>query len=200
MKLAVFALTLFSNICMASPTLQQLSEILASEIQLPVRQFSTRDFGREKYLKAVSVLVAENTAKQDLLRVLKVLPQGAHAFIGTTRNLSKQGAEGVELVAFVSKNNLDILRVAQSDGINFGLTTESIVSKLESWDKAYGIDIWQAETDTIQLTFKKLPEDLSGFQKEVYAFCPDIVDQGSGNINDIGNYLKNRNALYLWWD
>ncbi|MEW8390464.1 MAG: DUF4253 domain-containing protein [Candidatus Thiodiazotropha sp.] len=200
MKFVALILILFNNICMAAPTLQELSKILATEIQSPVRQFSTRDYGREKYLEAVSVLVPEHTAKNDLLRIRKILPEGAHAFVGTTRNLSKQGAEGVELVVFASDNHLDILRVAQTDGVNFGLTTESIVSKLESWNKEYGVDIWQAETDTIQLTLNILPADLEAFQKEVYAFCPDIVDQGSGNINDIGNYLKQGKAVYLWWD
>ncbi|WP_458576359.1 DUF4253 domain-containing protein [Aliamphritea spongicola] len=105
-----------------------------------------------------------------------------------------------ELVVFASDNQLDILKVAQTDGINHDLTNDLIVSRLESWDKAYGIDIWQAESDTIQLTFKTLPDDIAAFQEEIYAFCPDIIDQGSGDINDIGNYLRQANSVYLWWD
>ena len=77
---------------------------------------------------------------------------------------------------------------------------QATIDKLKEWDKAYDIDIWQAETDTIQITLKNLPEDIPSFARDVYKFCPDIVDQGSGNISDLIRSIKGAKALYLWWD
>jgi hypothetical protein len=183
-----------------APTYDELSKILHSELGIDVRPYSTQNFGRTKYKHAISMLIPQDNLNKTLDQVRKVLPAGVLAFIGATRNLSNEHVNGVELVVIISNDQLDILRAAGSDGVNFGLTTEEIIAKLKVWDQNYGIDIWQAETDTIQLTFKNLPTDLDAFSREVYTFCPDIVDQGSGNINEIGDYLKQSNAICLWWD
>ena len=34
----------------------------------------------------------------------------------------------------------------------------------------------------------------------MYAFCPDIVDQGAGTIEDLTSDLERRNDFYFWWD
>ena len=36
--------------------------------------------------------------------------------------------------------------------------------------------------------------------ENIYEFCPDIIDQGSGDINDIIDSLENSNSIFLWWD
>ena len=178
----------------------EVAEILGDELKAPVRGYSTQDFGRAKFENAISVLVPEKQAEAELFRVRKALPKGALAFLGTTRNLSNDYSGGVEIVALVSDDKFDILRAAQSNGINHGHTTSSIIERLKVWDESYGIDIWHAETDTIQLRLERLPTDLDAFAREVYEFCPDIIDQGSGNISDIANYLRAAKSLYLWWD
>jgi len=200
MKTVLFLLVFLSGSCFASPSLMDLKQILESETKVEVRLWSTQDFGRAKYDKAVSILVPENESREILEQVRRALPDGAFAFIGTTRNLSQDKVDGVELVALVSDDKFDILIASYSDGINHGLSNKQIIEKLQEWDKAFGIDIWQAETDTIQLTMDKLPGNLAEFSKELYKFCPDIVDQGSGDVNDIIKVLKQTKSLYLWWD
>ena len=200
MRYLFLSILFFYSNSLFAGNLEELQNFLGKELKTIVRLYSTQDFGRYKYNNAVSALIPENDAKTVLYQIRKKLPQGAIAFIGTTRNLSDDQVEGVELVVILSDDKFDILRTAQSDGINYDITNEKIISKLQSWDKDYGIDIWQAETDTIQLNLNKLPENLEAFSTEVYKFCPDIVDQGSGNISDIAEYLKQQKAIYLWWD
>lgn len=200
MKYLLFIVIFLSNVCLANPTLLELKETLESVTNVEARSYSTQDFGRVRFEKAVSVLVPEKESKTYLNKVRSALPSGSFAFIGTTRNLSKENVVGVEIVVISSSDKFDILRASYSDGINYGLTNEKIIDKLKEWDKAYDIDIWQAETDTIQFTFKSLPEDVPSFTSDVYKFCPDIVDQGSGNISDLIRYIKGSKSLYLWWD
>jgi hypothetical protein len=38
------------------------------------------------------------------------------------------------------------------------------------------------------------------FAREVYAFCPDVVDQGTGAVEALAAEMSRTNTLYLWWD
>ena len=94
----------------------------------------------------------------------------------------------------------NVLRMAESDAINFGFETEDLINKIKEYDEKYGISISHAETDTVVLEFGKLPEDLVELTKDIYEFCPDIVDQGTGDINSIAESLEGTSSIFLWWD
>jgi hypothetical protein len=174
--------------------------ILKEVTGAPVRPFSTRDFGRDEYPGGRSVRVPEKRAEQVLMEARKRLTPGLVAFVGVTRDLSRNPPPGVELVVAPGKDQFDILRVAATDGTNYGLGTEAIVTELKAWDRDFGIDIWQAETDTVQLRLKKPPKDMMAFARRVYAFCPDIVDQGTGSVEELARTIAREKAVYLWWD
>ncbi len=181
-------------------SLDTASEILSVASGKEVRPFATRDFGRDQYRGARSVLVSEEDAKTVLDEVRDRIPPGIVAFVGTTRSLATPKSTGVEVVIAPGSSQFDILRVAASDGINYDLTTEDLVRELTSWDEAFGVDIWQAETDTIQLRLKSLPKDMMKFARRVYEFCPDIVDQGTGSVEELGRSIQAKKEVFLWWD
>jgi len=39
-----------------------------------------------------------------------------------------------------------------------------------------------------------------GQTKELYDFCPDIVDQGTGTMEALKLEITRTRELYLWWD
>lgn len=41
------------------------------------------------------------------------------------------------------------------------------------------------------------PDDMA---ERMYAFCPDIVDQGTGTVEALAAELRKTNQLYSWWD
>ena len=201
-KLFFFITLLFAGISHAqiSQNLQQASQLLRQITGAEVRPYSTRDFGREKYDGAISVLIDEQKAESILAKIRNELPSGLVAFIGTTRSLAKPPAKGVELVVGHGQGPLDILEIAKTDAVNYDMVTNDLKARLAQWHNTYGIDIWQAETDTIQLRFKQMPSNLKAFAKEVYKFCPDIVDQGVGTESALIQAIKEQKGLYLWWD
>jgi hypothetical protein len=204
-KLLILLLAVLSGVVAAErpATSQALGQVVRNLAQISgksVRPYSTRDFGREQFAGARSVIVSASEAEATLQKIRKVLPPGFVAFVGTTNSLARQKPEGVELVVGEGGNQFEILRIAASDAVNYSKTTEDIIAKLQQWDTAYGIDIWQAETDTIQLRFKKVPTDLGRFAKEVYEFCPDIVEQGTGSVGALEKEIKKTQSLFLWWD
>jgi hypothetical protein len=92
------------------------------------------------------------------------------------------------------------LRLARSDACNYDKDTEEIIEKLQAWHQSWGIDVFHAETDTIELMLLALPANLPEFARDVYEFCPDIVDQGVGSVEALEQSIRNSRQVYLWWD
>jgi hypothetical protein len=183
----------------ASP-LAQAELILHETTGEQVRPYSTRDFGRDKYAPGRSVVVPQERAEDLLKQVRARLPVGLVAYVGVTNDLSRPKTKGVELAVAEGKDQFDIVRIAATDAVNYGMGTEAIIKELRTWDREFGIDIWQAETDTIQMRLKSLPKDTAAFAKKVYKFCPDIVDQGTGSVPDLARHIASEKAVLLWWD
>lgn len=184
----------------AANGLDAAGSILEQVTGAPVRSFSTTDFGRERNVQARSVLVSQEKAEQLLTQVRRRLPPGTLAFIGVTNSLARPKPAGVELVVFQGRDQFDILRTAQTDGMNYDLDTKAIIAELQAWDKEWGVDIWQAETDTVRLRLKTMPKNMHAFAERVYKFCPDIVDQGAGSVEALAKEIERTQSVDLWWD
>ena len=166
----------------------------------PVRPYSTRDFGRDPFASARSVLVDPGKAEALVESLRPRLGPGLIAFVGTDNSLAEPPAVGTEVVVAKGADQFDILRVAASDAVNYGMTTEDLVRKLKEWDAVYGIDIYMASTDTIAFRLKTLPPDLHAFAEAVYEFCPDTVDQGVGSVEALAEAIGQDGVVGLWWD
>jgi hypothetical protein len=42
--------------------------------------------------------------------------------------------------------------------------------------------------------------DANALARRFYAFCPDIVDQGTGSVEALAQELRRSRTLYCWWD
>lgn len=73
----------------------------------------------------------------------------------------------------------------RTNGINCGITTDDVVRMLADWDQRFGIELSDVAGDRLVVRFAKLPEDLAPFAREIYEFCPDVVDQGFGCMDDM---------------
>lgn len=191
-----------SNSCVGTttPTPGSPQELLATVSKSNVRDYWTNDFGREKRSGGYSVIVPVESAEKLLKSIRRQVPSGYVAFIGTTNNLDDPRINGAELVLAPGQDQFDIVRLAATNAVNYDKTTDQIIEELRRWDAQFGIDIWQAETDTVQLKLKSIPTDLPEFSQELYEFCPDIVDQGVGDIESLQAAVKQEGAIFLWWD
>jgi hypothetical protein len=194
------ALAAGSASCAAPASPADPKALLADATHVQVRDFWTNDFGRERRGGGYSAVVSEADAERIVFALRARLPPGYIAFAGTTRNLEDPKATGAEIVVAPGKDQFDILRLAATDGVNYDLDTEQIIARLRQWDAAFGIDIWYAETDTVRMKLRALPPDPKGFAKALYGFCPDIVDQGVGDMDALERQIAEDRAIYLWWD
>ncbi len=188
------------------PWRETAERILREVCDKPVRPYSMQDFGREQYPDAVSVILPREgyspsrEAYQRLAEVRKKLPEGLVAFLGTTNWLGDERHDGVELVIGPGESQFDILVIAASNAINYGKETGDLIKQFQAYDRLCGIDILQAETDTVVIQLKHNPPDIKAFAKDVYAFCPDIVDQGVGTVERLEELIEIIGELTFWWD
>ena len=106
-----------------------------------------------------------------------------------------------DMVAIVEDiDQYGYLDVVYTDGINYGLEHEDIIAKYQHWDDQYGLSLIGASYDWLEAEFQSPPSDWLAFAQEVYAFSPDVVDQGTGDVEALADEMRNTNTLFLWWD
>ena len=166
-----------------------------------VRPYSNYDYGRQKDYRCRSVIMRSEDDPTEVAEKLRPrMPLGYVIFVGTSR--WREGAErldGTEVVIGPGADQFDYLRLARTKGVNHGLDTEKISRRLNRLNNDYGIEIVQAETDTVIFRFVKPPWNYTKVADEIYDLCPDIVNRGTGTKEELGEYLKTSAFVHLWW-
>jgi len=93
-----------------------------------------------------------------------------------------------------------------TNGLNYKISTEMILTKLKEWNEKYGVNVVEAKGDSLKVSFKNLPDDLSELCTEMFLFCPDLVEmQGSEQENAarmrrFAEELRKSKVADFWWD
>lgn len=108
--------------------------------------------------------------------------------------------KNVFLSLMKGSNETDIVKWRQTYAGNFSLDTNNIVDKLNEWQSICQFEILGVGDDFIEIKFVQLPDDVNKFAEDIYNFCPDTVDQGTGEIELLQEELVKTRLLQLWWD
>jgi hypothetical protein len=84
-----------------------------------------------------------------------------------------------------NKDQFEIIRKAETGAPNFDMDTDAIIARLQQWQALCKFRVTGAGHDTIDIKFDTLPADMAAFAKDVYDFCPDLVDQGTGCVAEM---------------
>ena len=124
------------------------------------------------------------------------LAEGFFLFRATTSE-----SEGIHrLVLLPTSDRYVALIVMQTNGANSDLMPEDIIQWLKKLEARHPFEIDGIGYDFLEGRFHppiKKPKELAD---ELYEFCPDIVDQGTGTVQRLANELKRTGKLFLWWD
>lgn len=99
-----------------------------------------------------------------------------------------------------STDQFEILRVEETSAVNYDMDNQMVLEKLQEWNRQYPFQIIGADGSRVEAIFTTLPKNMKAFAKEVYDFCPDVVDQGTGSVNELKKEMTDSKMLYLWWD
>ena len=73
----------------------------------------------------------------------------------------------------------------RTNGINCEITNDDVIKKLTKWDEQFTINVSEIEGDRVTIHFENLPDELEVLAKEIYEFCPDVIEQGYGCMDDM---------------
>jgi hypothetical protein len=95
----------------------------------------------------------------------------------------------------------EIIKLTETHGINHGIMTDDIIAKLKKWDTEFGLRLFGIGTDFCEGEIINKDLDYMALAREVYAFCPDSVDQGATDtVEALAEELKRTGSIFLWWD
>ena len=93
----------------------------------------------------------------------------------------------------ISKKPMDQyepIRKANTDGANYDLDTDAIVTRLNQWEALCKFRVTGAGHDTVDIEFETFPKDMDAFVRDLYEFCPDLVDQGTGCVHEMVEMME----------
>ncbi len=88
-------------------------------------------------------------------------------------------------------------------GWNACPTPEEHVCMMKHWAESYDADPFGMARDRVEMMVRRPPQDQAGAVKlalEQYAYCNDIVDQGTETLDALAAILQQGSAWYFWWD
>jgi hypothetical protein len=94
----------------------------------------------------------------------------------------------------------EILKTIGTDGINYDLDNDSLILIIKDLNKKYQLELVGAGGDWCEFIINKEPEDYQLMAKEIYAICPDIVNQGTETVEALAEEMNRTKRLYFWWD
>ncbi|TFF36767.1 DUF4253 domain-containing protein [Mucilaginibacter psychrotolerans] len=93
-----------------------------------------------------------------------------------------------------------VLQQIGTDGINYNITNDSLITIIKRFDKQYSLELIGASGDWCEFLIHKEPKNWLTFAKEIYKVCPDVVDQGTETVEALAGEMKKTKRLYFWWD
>jgi ankyrin repeat protein len=95
----------------------------------------------------------------------------------------------------------DVLAAIGTNGANYDRSTADVIRWLMELEQEQPFEITGVEEASVAGHFTRPIADPNALAKSMYKFCPDIVDQGVGDVAALAETLREpRPRLYFWWD
>ena len=132
--------------------------------------------------------------------ILSVRPQlerkGYRLFLTGGNNMNDQ--DNIAIVR--CSDEFTPLIYLQTNGVNYGIETSNLVFQLQNLNKELDLKLIGADFDWCEFEIRKSPQDWSGVAETIFHLCPDIVDEGFGDIKEFERELAHTKQLHFWWD
>ncbi|MGE0487714.1 MAG: ankyrin repeat domain-containing protein [Vulcanimicrobiota bacterium] len=104
------------------------------------------------------------------------------------------------LLVIPGKDPLRALAVMQTDGVNCDVGSGNLIDWLSELAQRHPFRLVSVNYDTVTGRFLAPIDDALALAKELYQWCPDIVEQGCETVEELARQLEKSGQLYLWWD
>lgn len=117
--------------------------------------------------------------------------------------LSETPLPRVHLLLVPTKTNAEIPAWLGWGNWNANPSAEVHIAMLRKWGKSYGAELVGASSDTMNLRVSRRPKtrtEAMTLAREMYGYCPDLVDQGTQEFAPLAALLMASDYWYFWWD
>ena len=87
-----------------------------------------------------------------------------------------------------------------TNGINHDHDTAAVVKWMQQFARENDVTFDTIGFDLCGGRFNAPPKDFLALARKIYAFCPDVVDQGTGDVEKLAAEMKRTNRFFFWWD
>jgi uncharacterized protein DUF4253 len=101
---------------------------------------------------------------------------------------------------FPRSDRYEILRLMGTNGWNYDIGPDSIVAWLKALEGDHPFVLTGMGFDWVEGRFRSAIGDADALARRFYAFCPDVVDQGTETVDALAQELGESQRLYCWWD
>jgi ankyrin repeat protein len=105
-----------------------------------------------------------------------------------------------ELAALATRDWHEVLKAFQTNGANCDIYTNDIILWLDKLEKDQPFLLTGAGFDWCEGRFTRPIKNSRKLAEEMCEFCPDIVNQGTGEVSRLANELKKTQKFFFWWD
>jgi hypothetical protein len=93
-----------------------------------------------------------------------------------------------------------LLEIMHVQGNDFTIANKDVIAHFRGWEKQFRFHITGVGFDFIEAEFIDAPKDFSALAQEIYAVCPDVVDQGTDTVGALAAEMRRTNSMFFWWD
>jgi hypothetical protein len=92
-----------------------------------------------------------------------------------------------------------VMAAMDTNGDNYDIGTAGVIAWMKELEQGQPFVLTGIGFDYLEGFFTGPVKDSNALAKRMYQFCPDIVDQGVGDISKLAKELQ-KGSLYFWWD
>jgi hypothetical protein len=135
----------------------------------------------------------------DFIRDVQKIQKGFYAF-KVEQNYDMGDKKDKAAIIFHITDKIDLLHYMKIQGNDFEISNQEIIKWFSKWQKEFSYNIIGVGLDFIQADIITNPPDYDVLAAEIYAICPDVVDQGTETAANLAKEIKKTRSLYFWWD
>ena len=105
-----------------------------------------------------------------------------------------------DIVIINCADQFELIKLIGTNGVNYDVYNDDIVAQMKEWHKTVDFTIDVVDVARIHAYMDKSPKNIKQFAKEVYKFCPDVIDQGYSSMDEMIEDYKENKYFWLWWD
>lgn len=144
--------------------------------------------------------VNEKTAYQIIDKHFDNVKKSKNYLFLTNLDFDESFRSYYDIVIAPISDQLELIKFIGTEPINFDLSNQDVVEWFRKKHTEFDFDIIVVDFDRIEAILKSDPKSYEKLGKEIYEFCPDVIDQGHSDMNELIQHLKKNKHMWFWWD